>query len=112
MQDAIIKLKALGQMPDSIEDNPAGDIIEMYDTLLSDVKPPITKEEVEVLITIFPKSGIYGVEWALLGLVESYFVEMLSSTEYREIIAGCPSKEWRETLQVRLDNWEKKRGKQ
>lgn len=112
MQDAIIKLKALGQMPDSLEDDVTEEIIERYDNLLSNVKIPITKAEAEVLINIFPKSSMYEVEWMLLGLVESYFTAERSSAEYRELITGCPSKEWRETMQVRLDNWEKKRNKQ
>lgn len=113
MQDAIIKLKALGQMPDAIEDDPTEETINVYDKLLSSVEKPITKEEAEVLIGIFPKSGMYGVEWLLLNLVESYLIkEPWENTEYREMITACPSEEWRETMQVRLDNWEKKGEKQ
>ena len=108
MQEAIIKLKLLGQMPDSIEDDPTEETIDNYDKLLSNVKTPLTKEEVEVLINIFPKSGMYGVEWVLLKLVESYLIEAPSNDEYRKLIAACPSNEWRETMQVRLYNWEKR----
>lgn len=103
MQDAIIKLKALGPMPDAVEDDPAEETVDMYDKLLSKVKTPITQEEAEVLISLFPKGGMYGVEWELLKLVESY-----SAPNYRQLIADCPSDEWRETMQARLDNWEKK----
>ena len=78
----------------------------MYDELLSNVKTPLTREEVGVLIDIFPEGGMYGVEWDLLKLVESYLIEAPSSEEYRKLITACPSEEWRETMQARLDNWE------
>ena len=93
MQEAIIKLKFLGQMPDAVEDDPTEETIELYDQLLSDVKMPLTKEEAEVLIQVFPKSGMYGVEWVLLKLVESYLMEAPSNDAYRALIAACPSKE-------------------
>jgi len=33
-------------------------------------------------------------------------IEAPSSEEYRKLITACPSEEWRETMQARLDNWE------
>lgn len=95
-------------MPDADEDNPTEETIDMYDKLLSNVKTPITKDELEVLINIFPKNSMYGVEWVLLKLVESYLIEVPTSKEYREVINECPSEEWREAMQARLGNWEKK----
>ena len=74
MQEAIIKLRLLGQMPDAVKDDPTVETINMYDELLSNVKTPLTREEVGVLIDIFPEGGMYGVEWDLLKLVESYRV--------------------------------------
>ena len=106
VQEAIIKLKLLGQMPDAVKDDPTVETINMYDELLSNVKTPLTREEVGVLIDIFPEGGMYGVEWDLLKLVESYLIEAPSSEEYRKLITACPSEEWRETMQARLDNWE------
>ncbi len=106
VQEAIIKLKLLGQMPDAVKDDPTEETINMYDELLSNVKTPLTREEVGVLIDIFPEGGMYGVEWDLLKLVESYLIEAPSSEEYRKLITACPSEEWRETMQARLDNWE------
>ena len=106
VQEAIIKLKLLGQMPDAVKDDPTVETINMYDELLSNVKTPLTREEVGVLIDIFPEGGMYGVEWDLLKLVESYLIEEPSSEEYRKLITACPSEEWRETMQARLDNWE------
>lgn len=101
---------AIGRMPDSIEENPAAEIVEKFDKLLGEVKTPLTQEEVKILINLFPKSTMYEVEWTLLHLVETYLIETPSrSTEYRQLIAMCSSDEWRGTLQVRLGNWEKKR---
>ena len=111
MQEAIIKLKLLGQMPDAVKDDPTEETINMYDELLSNVKTPLTREEVGVLIDIFPEGGMYGVEWDLLKLVESYLIEAPSSEEYRKLITACPSEEWRETMQARLDNWENNKQK-
>lgn len=110
MQNAILELRALGRMPDSIEENPTAEIAEKFEKLLGEVKTPLTQEEVKILINLFPKSTMYEVEWTLLHLVETYLIEAQSrSAEYRHLIAMCSSDEWRETLQVRLDNWEKKR---
>lgn len=44
MQDAIIKLKALGQMPDAIEDDPTEETIDVYDKLLSSVENQLQKK--------------------------------------------------------------------
>ena len=38
MQEAIIKLRLLGQMPDAVKDDPTVETINMYDELLSNVK--------------------------------------------------------------------------
>ena len=43
MQDTIIQLKALGQMPDSLTGNPAGELVSKYDELLIKVKTPLTE---------------------------------------------------------------------
>ena len=74
------------------------------------VKTPLTEEEVEALIGIFPESTMYEVEWTLLHLVETYMKPELLS-KYRNLISKCPSEEWRDTMKVRLDNWEKKNGR-
>lgn len=108
MQEAIIQLKELGQMPDAREDDPTEEIIDKYDMLLTNVKIPLTQEEVEVLIHIFPKGGMYGVEWDLLKLVEGYLAEGCSADDFRKLISSCPSDEWREAMITRLDNRKRK----
>lgn len=110
MQNAILELRDLGRMPDSIEEKPTTEIVEKFENLLGKVKTPLTEEEVKILLKLFPKSTMYEVEWTLLHLVETYLIEAPSrSAEYRQLVMMCSSDEWRETLQIRLDNWEKKR---
>lgn len=109
MQTAIIQLMNLGQMPDARDDDPTAETIDSYDRLLGEVITPLTQEEVKILMSLFPKSGMYGVEWSLLHLAETYLIDNpLKRLEYRRLITACPSEEWRETMQVRLENWEKK----
>lgn len=105
MQRAIVELKNLGQMPDSMESEPSKEIVERYEELLTKVKTPLSQEEVEELINLFPESSMYEVEWSLLHLIETY---AHSNINYRQLIQSCPSEEWRETMTIRLDNWEKK----
>lgn len=111
MQNAILELRILGRMPDSIEENPTAEIVEKFEELLGEIRTPLTQEEVKILVGLFPKSTMYEVEWTLLHLVETYLIEDPSrNAEYRQLVTMCSSDEWRETLQVRLDNWERKNG--
>ena len=57
VQEAIIKLRLLGQMPDAVKDDPTVETINMYDELLSNVKTPLTREEVGVLIDILDRKS-------------------------------------------------------
>ena len=43
VQEVIIKLKLLGQMPDAVKDDPTVETINMYDELLSKCKNAIDK---------------------------------------------------------------------
>lgn len=110
MQQAIMALRALGVMPDSIKGNPSGALVDSYERLLGEVKTPLTQEEVMILISLFPEISMYEVEWSLLHLVETFLVENpAENAAYRQLISACPSQEWRETLLVRLDNWEREK---
>lgn len=102
MQWAIDELKTLGRMPDSTDCEPPEELVGRFEELLEKVKLPLTAEEVEVLMRMFPESTMYEVEWGLLRLVESYAV---SNPGYRQLIDICPSGEWRETMAIRLENW-------
>ena len=61
MQEAIIKLKLLGQMPDAVKDDPTVETINMYDELLSNVKlnlKKLSEEEKKWLKKIAQKSDL------------------------------------------------------
>lgn len=107
MREQILKLKAIGKMPtESINDEESIiTLVEQYDELISSIEKPITLEEAEILISIFPDGFFYDLHWDLIKLVESV---ISSDKEYELLIKKCPSKEWRENLQIRYENWKKK----
>jgi hypothetical protein len=111
MQPATLQLKALGRMPDESDETLTSERIDAYAKLLKEVKKPVSREDAAALIGLFPESGLYGVEWTLLHLFES--VQSANRAEYEALIAHCPSEEWRNTLQIRYNNWlEKSRCKE
>lgn len=70
MQNAVLRLKQLGQMPSSDNDVQDEIIIE-YQELLEKIHTPVTMEEASVLIDIFPKTELFGLEWSLLHVLET-----------------------------------------
>lgn len=58
MREQILKLKAIGRMPTESDaddnDEKIDELIEQYDELISSVERPITLEEAEVLVSLFP----------------------------------------------------------
>lgn len=109
MRENFLKLRELGQMPtESINDNEKIiEVINEYDDLLSTIKKPITLEEAEILVSIFPDGFFYDLHWDLLHLFENCILN-ISEEDYQKLIEKCPSKEWRENLQIRYENWKNK----
>jgi len=99
IRNQVLELKKMGRMPDESYDNIDVEIIDKYDELIETIVKPITKEEAEELILLFPEFGLYGVQWGLLHLIESLEIDRI---EYLKIIKQCPSKEWRDMLINRL----------
>lgn len=91
-------------MPDAVLDAPDGDVVDKYDALLREVKQPISEEETATLIKLFPASGMYGVEWTLLHLVESFAV--VEPQKFRTLIALCSSDKWKDAIATHLNNYE------
>ena len=58
MQKSVERLKALGQMPDARRDDPTEETLERYDQLLSEVETPLSYEEAEALVGVFPEGGL------------------------------------------------------
>ena len=103
MRDEVLKLKALGRMPDQSNDDLTDEQIDVYSDLLDAIEKPITIEEAAVLIQLLPDVSLYGVEWSLLHLIESLY-KVVAPEVYESMIAKCPSVEWRDALLLRFNN--------
>lgn len=108
MRTEILKLKDLGRMPnESINDtNEIIEVIRSYDDLLAQIQLPISFDEAEVLVQIFPESSFYDLQWDLLKLVESVIL-IEEGDKYIQLINTCPSQEWKELLNSRYKNYKK-----
>ena len=73
MRTEILQLKDLGRMPNESINDPDNivEVIRSYDELLERIQLPISFDEAEVLVQIFPESSFYDLQWDLLKLVES-----------------------------------------
>lgn len=107
MRKEVLELQNLGRMPnESINDDENIDnIVNSYDSLLEKITLPITYDEGEILIKLFPENAFYDLQWSLLKLVESLEV---NGDKYKNLIEKCPSEEWRSILSSRYNNWAKK----
>lgn len=89
----IRSLERLGPLPTDDDDYPEIDqkLLD-FELLLAAIDPPITMEEARVLAALFPKDGStsYGLAWSLAHLIGT-----LSIDEYKEVIPGISSEEWR-----------------
>lgn len=108
MRNEIIQLKDLGRMPnESINDTDSIiEVIHSYDDLLEQIQLPISFDEAEVLVQIFPESSFYDLQWSLLKLVESV-IRIDDGDKYIHLINTCPSQEWRDVLNARYKNYKK-----
>ncbi|MDE6409021.1 MAG: hypothetical protein K2K81_02095 [Muribaculaceae bacterium] len=106
MRQEVVELSKLGQMPnESIDDTETiTETVKAYDVLLSKITEPISYEEGLLLISLFPKSSFYDMQWDLLVLVES-LIKTTSIKEYLTLVDKCPSEEWKELLKQRFYNW-------
>lgn len=96
IREAIDKLAELGPLPDESQDI-ADCILEAYDELFSAITPPLSIEEAERLVVLFPPTACFGIEWTLLHLIES-----TPNWPIKSIIDLCPSPEWREQMLKRI----------
>lgn len=72
MRTEILQLKDLGRMPNESINDPDNivEVIRSYDELLKRIQLPISFDEAEVLVQIFPESSFYDLQWDLLKLGE------------------------------------------
>ena len=103
MRKEIKQLALMGAMPDEADEQITAELIDEYANLLGKIVKPITLDEANILIKLFPSTALYGVEWTLLHLIESIHSE-LDISEYRKLINECNSREYKEILIQRLNN--------
>lgn len=108
MRNEILQLKDLGRMPnESINDTESIDeLVNTYDALLEQIQLPISFDEAEVLVQIFPENSFYDLQWDLLKLVESV-IRIDDGDKYIQLINACPSQEWKGVLNIRYKNYKK-----
>jgi hypothetical protein len=99
MRLEVIELGKLGPLPSSnvvLRGNLQG-LVGKYADLISSIQNPVTDEEARVLVTIFGPDDCFGMEWSLVGLVESApgwpLEECLQDT----------SNEWIQLLRTRVE---------
>lgn len=94
MRAEILQLKDLGRMPNESINDPDNivEVIRSYDELLERIQLPISYDEAEVLVQIFPDSSFYDLQWDLLKLVESV-IRIDDGDKYIQLINACPSQE-------------------
>ena len=92
MRTEILQLKDLGRMPNESINDPDNivEVIRSYDELLKRIQLPISFDEAEVLVQIFPESSFYDLQWDLLKLVESV-IRIDDGDKYIQLINACPS---------------------
>lgn len=106
MRTEVLQLKKIGRMPNqSADDNQlhVNRLLEAYDEIFYNVEEPITLEEGQALILLFPDKAFYDLEWDLVRLIENLEGKIENSL-YEELISKCPSEKWREILIKRYMN--------
>ncbi|MEY8420117.1 hypothetical protein AALA83_12685 [Oscillospiraceae bacterium 44-5] len=82
MQEAVLKIKAIGPPPEGFENVSAPgeegfpsdetlDLWEDYENAVVTICQPVTWEEAEVLVKCCPTDHMAGIEWSLLHCIES-----------------------------------------
>lgn len=76
MQEAILKIQAIGVPPEGFEDAgfPSEETLalwEGYQDAADSITRPITWEEAEILVQCCPTDHMSGIEWTVLHCIES-----------------------------------------
>ncbi|RPD44696.1 hypothetical protein DNI29_21450 [Hymenobacter sediminis] len=98
MRKEVLELSQLGPLPNEDQDIADG-VLEHYEELLHRIQPPITRDEAEQLIKLFPATACFGLEWTLLHIIES-----TPDWPILSIIELCPSVEWKQQILDRISN--------
>ena len=99
MKENVIRLVTLGKIPN--DNDMSNELFNQYDKLIQ-MEDALTFEEAEVLIMLF-SDDCDDLNWGLLHAIES--VDYNDIERYRELISKCNNPEFREILEIRLDNY-------
>ena len=99
MKENVMRLMTLGKIPN--DNDMTNELFDQYDKLIQ-MEYALTYEEAEVLIKLF-SDDCDDLNWGLLHTIES--VDINDIERYRELISKCNNPEFREILEIRLDNY-------
>jgi hypothetical protein len=74
MRKEVTELEKMGALPhfQLILDNPEGEaLLKKYEELITSIQPPVTDDEARVLVGVLGPGDCFGVEWALIHLIET-----------------------------------------
>ena len=103
-EQILIELYQIGKLPSAKDSNSDNFPLDKFDELLQQFNTPITESEAIKLINLSPPidTGCYGVEWALLHLIETVDVKVLQN-----VLDNSEENELKRLIQIRLDNYNK-----
>jgi len=103
--ELITELYKIGKLP--AETNPESDAfpLDVFDGYLQQFAVPISVEQAKLLINLSTPidTGCYGIEWALLHLIETVEIEKL-----QEVLDFSEENELKNIIQIRLNNYNRK----
>ena len=74
MRQEVIELGKLGPLPCSravVADPEMDVLVRTYEKLILSIQPPVTDDEARVLVGVFGSDECFGMEWALIHLIET-----------------------------------------
>ncbi|RAX58023.1 hypothetical protein CCZ01_04225 [Helicobacter monodelphidis] len=95
MQKEIQKIVQIEESRKEITEELVREYQALLDLLLNERSQPLSVQEAEVLMKIFPKEANQELGYSLMQAIEA--VEC-SRAQFNDLIASCPSQEWREKM--------------
>lgn len=73
MRREVIELRNLGPLPSwkiAVREDQR-ELLERYELFVTSIPKPVTDEEARILVGLFGPDDCFGLEWSLVGLVET-----------------------------------------
>lgn len=106
IRSEVMKLKKLDRLTHYVMDE--------FIELLDKIEQPVSYEEAEILIKLFPDYMVdgCGVDWSLLHLIETVdnfkAPTNVNIERYENLIRLCSSVEWKLEMKMRFENYKNK----